>query len=73
MALPFYPKLYDEPELEFRNMNSAYNGIRENDFNEKFYLHGKWNTGFPFVDACMRQKKKSDTFVYIIVVRPVPR
>ncbi len=55
----FIQKLYDEPEIEFRNMNSAYNGIRENDFNEKFY--GAWengNTGFPFVDACMRYLKK---------------
>ena len=56
----FIQKLYDEPEIEFRNMNSAYNGIRENDFNEKFYL--AWvngNTGFPFVDACMRYLKKN--------------
>ncbi len=56
----FIQKLYDEPEIEFRNMNSAYNGIRENDFNEKFYV--AWengNTGFPFVDACMRYLKKN--------------
>ena len=56
----FIQKLYDEPEIEFRNMNSAYNGIRENDFNEKFYL--AWEngtTGFPFVDACMRYLKKN--------------
>jgi len=56
----FIQKLYDEPEIEFRNMNSAYNGIRENDFNEKFYLAWKnGNTGFPFVDACMRYLKKN--------------
>ena len=56
----FIQKLYDEPELEFRNMNSAYNGIRENDFNEKFYLAWKnGNTGFPFVDACMRYLKRN--------------
>ena len=56
----FIQKLYDEPELEFRNMNSAYNGIRENDFNEKFYLAWKNGiTGFPFVDACMRYLKKN--------------
>ncbi len=56
----FIQKLYDEPEIEFRNMNSAYNGIRENDFNEKFNV--AWengNTGFPFVDACMRYLKKN--------------
>ena len=56
----FIQKLYDEPEIEFRNMNSAYNGIRENDFNEKFYLAWKNGiTGFPFVDACMRYLKKN--------------
>ncbi len=56
----FIQKLYDEPEIEFRNMNSAYNGIRENNFNEKFYLAWKnGNTGFPFVDACMRYLKKN--------------
>ena len=56
----FIQKLYDEPEIEFRNMNSAYNGIRENDFNENFYLAWKnGTTGFPFVDACMRYLKKN--------------
>ena len=56
----FIQKLYDEPEIEFRNMNSAYNGIRENDFNEKFYLAWKNGiTGFPFVDASMRYLKKN--------------
>ena len=56
----FIQKLYDEPEIQIRNMNSAYNGIRENDFNEKFYLAWKNGiTGFPFVDACMRYLKKN--------------
>ena len=56
----FIQKLYDEPEIEFRNMNSAYNGIRESDFNEKFYLAWKnGTTGYPFVDACMRYLKKN--------------
>ncbi len=51
----FIQKLYDEPEIEFRNMNSAYNGIRENDFNEDYHLAWKnGTTGYPFVDACMR-------------------
>jgi len=60
----FIQKLYDEPEIEFRNMNSAYNGIRENDFNEKFYLAWKNGiTGFPFVDACMRYLKKNDGLI----------
>ena len=36
-------------------MNSAYNGIRENDFNEDYHLAWKnGTTGYPFVDACMR-------------------
>tara|TARA_B100000886_G_scaffold179531_1_gene123104 strand:+ start:5618 stop:7075 length:1458 start_codon:yes stop_codon:yes gene_type:complete len=54
----FIQKLYDEPEIEFRNMNSAYNGIRENDFNEDYFLVWKKGlTGYPFVDACMRYLK----------------
>jgi deoxyribodipyrimidine photo-lyase len=51
----FIQKLYDEPEIEYQNMNRAYDGVRENDFNEQY--HQAWKdglTGYPFVDACMR-------------------
>ena len=29
----FIQKLYDEPEIEFKNLNSAFDGLREDDFN----------------------------------------
>lgn len=54
----FIQKLYDEPEIEWQNMNRAYDGIRENSFNEEY--HHAWKiglTGYPFVDACMRYLK----------------
>ena len=51
----FIQKLYDEPEIEFANLNKAYDGLRENDFNQDYFLAWKeGKTGFPFVDACMR-------------------
>ena len=51
----FIQKLEDQPDIEYKNLHSAYDGLRENDFNEVFYQ--AWcagETGFPFVDACMR-------------------
>ena len=37
----FVQKLYDEPEIEYQNLNKAYDGLRENNFNEKYFL--AWN------------------------------
>ena len=54
----FIQKLYDEPEIEFKNLNSAFDGLREDDFN--LYYYDAWkngNTGYPFNDACMRYLK----------------
>jgi len=54
----FIQKIYDEPEIEWQNMNRAYDGLRENTFNEEY--HHAWKTGltgYPFVDACMRYLK----------------
>lgn len=56
----FMQKLEDEPRIEYRNMHSAYDGIRlENSddagFNRAFF--NAWatgQTGYPMVDACMR-------------------
>ncbi len=51
----FMQKLEDEPRIEFENMNRAYDGLRENDFNEAYF--DAWcsgQTGYPMVDACMR-------------------
>ena len=51
----FMQKLEDEPELEFRNMNRVYDGLRENDFNQDYFEAWKeGKTGYPMVDACMR-------------------
>lgn len=51
----FMQKLEDEPGIEFQNFNRAYDGVRENDFNEGYFA--AWcegRTGYPMVDACMR-------------------
>ena len=56
----FIQKLFDEPEIEFENMNRAYDGLRENDFNETYFDAFKnGNTGYPFVDACIRYLKSN--------------
>lgn len=51
----FIQKLEDEPRIEFENVHSAYNGLREKAFNEEYF--NKWcegKTGYPMIDACMR-------------------
>ncbi|MCA3261752.1 MAG: deoxyribodipyrimidine photo-lyase [Telmatospirillum sp.] len=51
----FMQKLEDEPGLEFENLHRAYDGVRP-DIADPRRL-AAWcggNTGFPFVDACMR-------------------
>lgn len=51
----FIQKLETEPEIEFRNFNRSFDGLRENSFRE--HLYQAWcagQTGYPFVDACMR-------------------
>ena len=56
----FIQKLYDEPEIEFENMNRAYDGLRENEFNETYFDAFKnGNTGYPFIDACIRYLKSN--------------
>ncbi len=54
----FIQKLEDDPSIEFRNMHRLCDGLRENDFNENFFLAWKSGlTGYPFLDACMRSLK----------------
>lgn len=51
----FIQKIYDEPTIQYKNLHPAYDGLRENSFNENFFT--SWRdgfTGFPFLDACMR-------------------
>lgn len=51
----FIQKLEDEPRIEFENMHSAYDGLREGDFNPSYFEAWKaGKTGYPMVDACMR-------------------
>jgi len=49
----FIQKLESEPELEFREYHPFFKNIREKN-NELLYSWSSGNTGFPFVDACMR-------------------
>ncbi len=49
----FMQKLEDEPEIEFRCFHPAYEGLREKN-NEAVERWSSGQTGFPFVDACMR-------------------
>ena len=51
----FIQKFYDEPAIEYQNMNRAYDGLRDDSFDEsKFNAWKTGTTGFPFIDACMR-------------------
>ncbi len=51
----FIQKLESEPELEWRNLHRAYDGLRP-DAPDAARLHAyvTGSTGFPFVDACLR-------------------
>jgi deoxyribodipyrimidine photo-lyase len=51
----FMQKLEDEPAIEFRNINRAFDGLREDAWNDAHFA--AWcagQTGYPMVDACMR-------------------
>uniref|UniRef100_A0A7S3VAM4 Photolyase/cryptochrome alpha/beta domain-containing protein n=1 Tax=Chaetoceros debilis TaxID=122233 RepID=A0A7S3VAM4_9STRA len=53
----FIQKLESEPDMERRDVCSAYQHLRRgpNDWNEAYYqAWSTGHTGFPFVDACMR-------------------
>ncbi len=51
----FIQKLEDEPAIEFRNMNRAFDGLREDAFDgQRFEAWCAGQTGYPMVDACMR-------------------
>lgn len=51
----FMQKLEDQPQLEFQNLCSAYDGLRENEFSmERFEAWSQGQTGYPMIDACMR-------------------
>lgn len=51
----FMQKLETNPSIEFRNVNAAFDGMRESDFSlQRFDAWRSGATGWPFVDACMR-------------------
>jgi deoxyribodipyrimidine photo-lyase len=51
----FMQKLEDEPRIEFENLHRAYDGIRPDTADAaRLQAWTTGNTGFPFIDACMR-------------------
>lgn len=51
----FIQKLEDDPSHEVNNVHSAYAGMREETVNRDWLqAWAKGQTGFPFIDACMR-------------------
>lgn len=51
----FMQKLEDEPRIEFENLHSAYDGVRPEIADPDLLAAWcKGETGFPFIDACMR-------------------
>tara|TARA_S200000501_G_C20828180_1_gene745938 strand:+ start:417 stop:1916 length:1500 start_codon:yes stop_codon:yes gene_type:complete len=51
----FIQKLEMEPSIEFKNLVSTFDGMREEYFDQfKFEAWTKGETGFPMIDACMR-------------------
>lgn len=50
----FIQKFESEPRIEFENINSGFDDIRQDWDEEKFRAWKTGKTGFPLVDACMR-------------------
>lgn len=51
----FIQKLEQQPDIEFKCMHPAFEGMREPHFREDFFEAWKaGNTGYPLIDACMR-------------------
>jgi deoxyribodipyrimidine photo-lyase len=51
----FMQKLEDEPDIEYRNVSRACDGLREDAFDAaRLEAWREGRTGFPMVDACMR-------------------
>lgn len=56
----FIQKLEDQPDIEFKNMHSSYNKLRNEKDNNLFFESWKNGlTGYPMVDACMRSLIKT--------------
>jgi deoxyribodipyrimidine photo-lyase len=51
----FIQKLESEPGIEFDNVHRGFDGLREHDFDaSRFDAWQRGETGWPFVDACLR-------------------
>ncbi len=51
----FIQKLEDQPSIEYKCMHPAFEGLREAEHNQQFFQAWKNGcTGYPFIDACMR-------------------
>ena len=51
----FIQKIEDQPELESHCMHPAFESLRKNDYDEeKYQAWSSGYTGYPFIDACMR-------------------
>lgn len=56
----FVQRLESEPAMEFENLSRSYDGMRESQFDEaKFAAWCEGQTGYPFVDACMRSLRET--------------
>ena len=56
----FIQKLEDQPDIEFKNMHSSYNKLRDERDNNFFFESWKNGfTGYPMIDACMRSLIKT--------------
>lgn len=56
----FMQKLEDQPDIEFQNMNRAFDGLREEQFNQAhFEAWCAGQTGYPMIDACMRALRET--------------
>jgi deoxyribodipyrimidine photo-lyase len=51
----FIQKIEDQPEIETHCMHSAFEGLRIDEHNEAYFqAWANGQTGYPFIDACMR-------------------
>ena len=51
----FIQKIEDQPAIETECMHPAFEGLRESELNETFFqAWASGQTGYPFIDACMR-------------------
>ena len=51
----FIQRIEDQPEIETHCMHLAFEGLREGDHDEvKYQAWATGSTGYPFIDACMR-------------------